>query len=357
MNTIGKNLKITIFGESHGNGVGAVVDGLPAGIELPHDLIRNDLDRRRPGSKPFVTTRKEPDHYEILSGVRNDITNGYPLTVFVKNSDVDDRDANVYADAPRPGHADYPAIIKHHGMADIRGGGESSGRMTVPIVIAGAIAKHLLMKKEIFIYGYTAQIGRVKIPETIPEDLLKKAWSMNPYSVPDAALYEKMVEEVGQFYAQGDSVGGVIECISSRMPVGMGDPFFNSMESVISSYLFSIPGIKGVYFGDGLNTPYIPGSKFNDELYVENDAIRLKTNHNGGINGGLTNGNPLKIGAMVRPPSSIKKNQKTVRLSTKEEVELTLKGRYDPCIVPRMVVVMESMIALSIADLVAGDDL
>jgi len=345
MNTIGENIKISLFGESHGKGIGISIDGLPAGMEIPHEKIKEGLKRRNPRNIPYSTKRWEEDEYEILAGEYNGKTNGYPLVFYIYNKEVNSKDAEIYKLVPRPGHADYPAYVKYQGMADLRGGGEFSGRMTVAMVIAGELAKHLLISKGIEVHAYTKQIGNIS---TTSIEGYEQAWKKNPFSVPDEESYKKMLELVKEVYEEGDSIGGMIECITSPLPIGLGNPFFGSMESTLSSLLFSIPGIKGIFFGDALEI--YKGSQFNDYIEINNNQISLNSNHSGGINGGLTNGNPIKLSVIVRPPASIYKPMKSVNIEKKENVMLELKGRYDPCIVPRAVVVVEDMVAIAILD-------
>ena len=322
----GENLKISIFGESHGAAIGVVIDGLPAGITLDWEHIRAEMRRRAPGNAPFSTPRKEADEVEILSGVYEGKTTGVSLCGIVRNTDTRSKDYKPHL--LRPGHADFTAFMKYGGFADPRGGGHFSGRLTAPIVFAGAIAKQILSARGIEITANIAQIGQTKTPPFDDEILCVKA--------------------------EGDSVGGAIECVINGISAEIGAPIFGSVESKISAMMFSIPAVKAVEFGAGVAFAQIRGSEANDEFYIENGKILTKTNNNGGINGGITNGMPIVFRVTIKPTPSISREQNTVDIERMENTTIEIEGRHDPCIVPRAVVVIEAAAALCILDLMGG---
>ena len=353
--SFGKNFKVTLFGQSHSEEIGIVIDGISAGYKINKDLIRKNLERRRPGKNKFSTARKEDDDFKIVSGEVEGITCGAPLCALIENKDQKSRDYDNLKDRPRPSHADYPAYVKFKGFNDIRGGGQFSGRMTAPIVIAGSIAEDLLLKKGIKIYSRIKSIGQAsdidinlnKIGEEKLCDLKNE-----DFPVFQNEAREKMQEEILKAKEVGDSIGGIVETFILNMPVGIGEPFFDSLESVISHAVFSVPGIRGIEFGSGFEAAKMHESSHNDEYYYENGELKTRTNNHGGIIGGLSSGMPIIFRTAVKPTSSIAKTQNTISLKDKKNVNLKIIGRHDPSIVPRALVAIEMITALAILDLV-----
>ncbi|MCL2837876.1 MAG: chorismate synthase [Oscillospiraceae bacterium] len=312
----GSNIKISIFGESHGAAIGVVIDGLPSGVALDTEHIRREMLRRAPGNDEFSTPRKEADEVEILSGVYDGKTTGSALCGIIRNTDTRSKDYRPHL--LRPGHADFTAFVKYGGFSDPRGGGHFSGRLTAPLVFTGAIAKQILRARNV-------EINAKRIAPTDDEILSAKA--------------------------DGDSIGGAIECVINGVPTGVGAPIFGSVESKISAMMFSIPAVKAVEFGAGVAFAQMHGSEANDEFYVENGKILTKTNNNGGINGGISNGMPIVFRVTIKPTPSIAKPQNTVDIERMENTTIQIEGRHDPCIVPRAVVVIEAAAALCVLDL------
>lgn len=353
--SFGKNFKVTLFGQSHSEDLGIVIDGISAGYKINKDLIRKNLERRRPGKNKFSTARKEDDDFKIVSGEVEGITCGAQLCALIENKDQRSKDYDNLKDRPRPSHADYPAYVKFKGFNDIRGGGQFSGRMTAPIVIAGSIAEDLLLKRGIKIYSRIKSIGQAsdidinlnKIGEEKLCDLKNE-----DFPVFDNEAREKMQEEILKAKEDGDSIGGIVETFVLNMPAGIGEPFFDSLESVISHAVFSVPGIRGIEFGSGFEAAKMHGSSHNDEYYYENGEVKTRTNNHGGIIGGLSSGMPIIFRTAVKPTSSIAKTQNTISLKDKKNVNLKIIGRHDPSIVPRALVAIEMITALAILDLV-----
>lgn len=341
----GKLLSFTLFGESHGRAVGVLIDGLPPGIEVNVEELRKELQRRK-GISRFSTKRREDDEPVILSGVFNGFTTGTPVAVMVWNGDVDSSYYEEILHTPRPGHADYPAGIKYFGYNDYRGGGHFSGRLTVGAVIAGYFAKKLLEREGIHLRAYIKRIGRVKCPEVTPEEVFS---SENPYC-PRTDSFETMVEEMERARAEGDSVGGVVEAIALNVPPGLGGPWDEDIEADIASALFRIPAVKGVEFGLGFGFAEKRGSEVNDPFVIRNGKILTETNNHGGVLGGITTGMPLVVRAAFKPTPSIYLPQRTVDLARMEETELKLRGRFDSCIVPKALPVVEAVVAFVLAD-------
>lgn len=356
MNTFGKKLKLTIFGESHGSSIGGVIDGLPSGIKLDLELIKKEMSRRAPGKNKISTQRSESDDFIIESGFFEGYTTGTPLCVRIKNSDTHSKDYSILKNMMRPSHSDYPAFIKYGGFNDYRGGGSFSGRLTAPIVFAGSIAKQILKEKyNINVVAHIYSIKDIKDREFNlngeSEEILSKL-SEKKLPVLDDEKISCMEEEILKAKSKGDSVGGVIECMVINIGAGLGFSFFDSVESVISHGIFSIPSVKGIEFGKGFDITKLFGSVANDEYYFdENKNIKTKTNNNGGILGGITNGMPIIFRVAIKPTPSISLPQNTINISTKENEILEIKGRHDPCIVQRAVAVIESMTAFIILDL------
>ncbi|MDD5952149.1 MAG: chorismate synthase [Oscillospiraceae bacterium] len=353
-NTWGNNLQISLFGESHGPAIGVVIDGLGAGIELDMAFINGQLDKRKPKGK-ISTQRQEGDQFEIVSGVFQGRTTGTPLCLLIRNQSQHSKDYEATKYLVRPSHADFTAFEKYHGYQDYRGGGHFSGRITAPLVAAGAICLQILRDKGITVASH---IRTCKGIEDIPfsndqGEILQAAALLNERYFPtiSAEAGEKMVSLIEDAHKKGDSVGGVLETVVVGMPTAIGEPFFGSVESVLSGLLFSVPAVKGVAFGEGFGFADLYGSEANDAFAVENGKIVTKTNHNGGINGGITNGMPLRIQTVIKPTPSIYQEQDTVDYRKGENAKLTIHGRHDPAIIHRARVVVDSVVAIGLVDL------
>jgi chorismate synthase len=349
-NTIGKLFTVMVFGESHGRCVGAVVDGCPAGLPLSVDDIQKEMDRRRPGTQVFSTTRAEEDKVEILSGIFNGRTTGAPVTMIVWNRDADSSAYERIKDTPRPGHADYAAHVRYGGFNDYRGGGEFSGRITVCFVMAGAIAKKLLATQGIEVIAHTTVIGGIeaalKSVVEIKADVLK-----SPLYCADEFATEKMLSAIEKARADGNSLGGIVEGIALNVPAGIGEPVMDTIEGELAKAIFAIPAVKGVEFGAGFGVASKMGSENNDAYTIENGKIVTLSNNAGGILGGITNGMPIILRAAFKPTPSVGKDQKTVNFREMSDTTLSVKGRHDACIVPRAVVVVECVMATVLCDL------
>lgn len=344
--TFGKIFRITTWGESHGAGVGVVVDGCPAGIPLTEEDIQIFLDRRKPGQSKFTTRRSEEDRVEILSGVFEGKTTGTPISLLIRNKDQRSRDYGNIVSMFRPGHADYPFTEKY-GIRDYRGGGRSSGRETVGRVAAGAIASLLLKELGISLVTYTKSIG----PYTIdPCDYHLAEINENSLYMPSNKVAEQAGEYITNLMSETDSCGGIVECVATRLPVGLGETVFDKLDALLAQAIMSIGAVKGFEIGDGFAAASSIGSKNNDPFYSENGKIHKQSNHSGGTLGGMSDGSPLILRAAIKPTSSIAKKQNTVNVHG-ENTEIVIHGRHDPVIVPRAVVVVESMTAITIADL------
>lgn len=347
-------IKVSIFGESHGEGIGCVIDGLPAGIKLDMDKIYQDLSRRAPGKDKTATARLEKDIPHILSGVLNQTTTGAPLAMMIENTNAHSGDYENVMTVPRPSHSDYPAFVKYHGYNDSRGGGHFSGRLTAPVVFAGAIAKQILEPKGIQIGAHIKRIGNVcdacfdknQISKSMLEELSSKTFA----TISEEAE-EKMRAEIENYRMEQDSIGGEIECAAIGLPVGIGGNMFDTVEGKLAGILFGIPAVKGVQFGLGFDFAKANASKVNDEYEIKEGKVALLSNHNGGVLGGMTTGAPIVLSVAIKPTPSIGKEQRSVNLQTLENETLAIKGRHDPCIVPRAVPVIEAAVALGILDL------
>lgn len=350
----GNNIKYSIYGESHGNGIGILIDGLPAGLDLDLDEIHLEMDRRRPGKSNTATSRNEGDNFDILSGYFNNKTTGAPLCIVIKNSNTISGDYAEVKNVMRPGHADFTGFIKYDGFNDYRGGGHFSGRITAPLVFAGAVAKQILKQRNILITAHVSSVGNIKDDDfnslEINEENIDILKSMEiPTLRKDIA--EEMREEILKCRNDKDSIGGSVECAILNLPVGLGDPFFDSVESVLAHLLFSIPAVKGVEFGSGFKFATMKGSEANDEFYYDDDEVKTYTNNNGGILGGITNGMPVIFKTAIKATASIARSQRSINILTKESATLEVKGRHDPCIVPRAVPVIEAVAAMAILEL------
>lgn len=347
-------IKVSIFGESHGEGIGCVIDGLPAGIKLDMDKIYQDLSRRAPGKDKTATARLEKDIPHILSGVLNQTTTGAPLAMMIENTNAHSGDYENVMTVPRPSHSDYPAFVKYHGYNDSRGGGHFSGRLTAPVVFAGAIAKQILEPKGIQIGAHIKRIGNICDAcfdkNQISKSMLEKL-SSKTFSTISEEAEEKMRAEIETYRMEQDSIGGEIECAAIGLPVGIGGNMFDTVEGKLAGILFGIPAVKGVQFGLGFDFAKANASKVNDEYEIKEGKVALLSNYNGGVLGGMTTGAPIVLSVAIKPTPSIGKEQRSVNLQTMENETLAIKGRHDPCIVPRAVPVIEAAVALGILDL------
>lgn len=350
MNTIGTAFRITLFGSSHGPAVGCTVDGCPPGIPIRREDIEGDLSLRRP--EPGIgTARRERDTIGIISGLVDSVSTGTPITITIANRDVDSSKYIRFKRIPRPGHADFPAIMRYGEAHDIRGGGQFSGRMTAPMVAAGTVAKALLSTLGVEVAAYTHSIGKVVDDDTYGFQQVLEESRQNSIRAASAEMAELMRNEILSAAEDGDSVGGSIQCLCNGLPVGVGEPFFDTLEGEISKMLFSIPGVRGVEFGSGFRATGMRGSEHNDPYAVLEGQVITVTNHHGGVLGGLSTGMPLMIRVAFKPTASIAKEQKSVDLATMRETSLMIEGRHDPCIVPRAAVVVEAVVAIVLADL------
>ncbi|MGI0130180.1 MAG: chorismate synthase [Thermoplasmata archaeon] len=349
----GDRYRITIFGSSHGPEVGVEIDGVPAHTPIDLAAVQHQLDRRRPVGRRLATKRQEEDRLIVDSGVTDGATDGTTIRAHVANEDVRREPYDRMRATPRPGHADFPARVRYGPEADLSGGGIFSGRMTVGLVIAGSIGRQMLLRQGIDLVGYTRSIGSVEAE--IPEDLdllgLRERSERNEVGTPDPRAAARMEEAIGEARRDGDSLGGVVEVRADGVPVGLGEPFFDSIESAIAHAVFSVPAVKGIEFGAGFRAARMRGSEHNDPFAWVNGRVRTTTNHAGGILGGLATGMPVVFRAVVKPTSSIARPQRTVDLERRTNETLGVTGRHDPCIVPRAVVVLESVAAVALTDL------
>ena len=351
---IGNKIKVSIFGESHGEAIGVVIDGLPAGHRIDFNFVYEEMRRRAPGQDSLSTPRVEKDIPKVLSGIFQERTTGAPLSAIIENNNTKSRDYSELKVKLRPSHCDYPAMIKYEGYNDYRGGGHFSGRLTALLVFAGAICKDILKEHSVYIGAHIKSIGKIKddgfdkinITKELLEELRK-----DRFPTLNKIISKEMKEEILAVKALGDSIGGVIEGAVINLPVGLGNPMFHSVESVLSHMLFSIPAVKGVEFGEGFNIAALRGSEANDEYYIEGNDIKTYSNNNGGILGGITTGMPVTFSVAFKPTPSIALSQKTVNMETKADDILEIKGRHDPCIVQRAVPVVECVTAIAILDM------
>lgn len=350
----GSKIKLSIFGESHGNAIGITIDGLPAGFSIDMDKIMMEMARRAPGKSSLSTPRKESDIPEILSGYFEGKTTGTPLCAIIRNSNTKSKDYSKLKDVMRPGHADYTGAVRYKGFNDYRGGGHFSGRITAPLVFAGAICKQILEVKGIIVSAHINSIGKIKDCSFLESDIsdeLLNSFKEKELSLINTKLEDEMRQEILSARSSGDSIGGTIECAILGVSPGIGDPFFDSVESTLAHLMFSVPAVKGIEFGKGFDISKMRGSEANDEYYLENGNIKTKTNNNGGILGGITNGMPIIFNVAIKPTASIFKEQNTVNIATMEETTLCIEGRHDPCIVQRALPVIEAVAAIGITEL------
>lgn len=357
-NNFGTNISMTIFGESHGPCIGITLDGLPAGFKINLKKINDDMEKRK-AKGSISTQRHEDDEVEIVSGFFNGYTTGTALTILIKNKNTQSKDYSDIQYRLRPGHADFSAYEKYHGFQDYRGGGHFSGRLTAPIVAAGSICRQILETKNILIGSHIEQLYALHdAPFSNNIDELKKqiqTLNKKEFATLDEQVAQNMEQAILEAKNEQDSIGGILESAIINLPAGIGEPFFDSIESILAHLLFSIPAVKGVSFGAGFQMASKKGSEAND-AFIMNDTIQTKTNNNGGINGGISNGMPIIIHTCIKPTPSIYKTQETVDYKTKESQTLNIKGRHDPCILHRARIVVDSMIAFGILDLLMSNN-
>lgn len=351
---IGDKIKLSIFGESHGEAIGCVIDGLPAGIKIDMNAVYKGMQRRAPGKDKTATPRLEKDIPHILSGMLDNVTTGAPLAIVIENTNTKSGDYSNLMTVPRPGHSDYPAYVKYGGNNDIRGGGHFSGRLTAPLVFAGSIAKQILSQKGVTIGAHIKQIGSVcdAVSDLNKTDKsLLDTLSSSTFSLIDETKEQAMRDEIEKARLSLDSVGGIIECFAVGLPVGLGGNMFDTVEGKLASILFGVPAVKGVEFGIGFGFADKRASEVNDQYEIKNGRVATLSNNNGGVLGGMTDGAPLSVSVAIKPTPSIAKKQKSVNLLTMENAELEIHGRHDPCIVVRAVPVIECAVALGLLDL------
>lgn len=351
----GKMIKISVFGQSHSEAIGIVIDGLPTGIKLDFDEIYAFMARRAPGNNAFSTARKEADKPEILSGLADGFTCGAPLCAVIKNTNTRSGDYSNLKDCPRPSHADFAASIRYNGFNDVAGGGHFSGRLTAPLCFAGAVCMQILKKKGIEIKAHIYSIADVKdapfdLVNITDEDIASK-----DFPVINDNQGRLMQEKILEAKSEADSVGGIIECAVTGVKVGYGSPMFDGIENIIAKNIFSVPAVKGIEFGNGFDCTLLKGSENNDPYRIKDGKIVTETNNSGGITGGITTGMPIVFRVAMKPTPSIGKEQKSVSLSKNENADLVISGRHDPCIVQRAVPVIEAVAAISILDIISEE--
>ncbi len=351
--TYGERIKLSIFGQSHGAAIGMTLDGVPAGLAVDFDTLQLFLNRRAPGNHAYATTRKEGDCPEFISGIVDGYTCGAPITAIIRNSNTRSGDYNNLKDCPRPGHADFTAQVKYHGYQDVAGGGHFSGRLTAPLCIAGGLCKQWLAEKGIQIGAHIAEIaGIADTPQYFDpiSPQLDRIGSDFPVLAQQAGI--QMQEAIAEAKKDGDSVGGIIECSAVNLPAGLGGPMFGGVENRIAQIVYGIPAVKGLDFGSGFAASRLRGSENNDPYTVKDNRVVTLTNHAGGILGGITNGMPLLFRVAIKPTASILKPQQSISLTEMTTTQLQIRGRHDPCIVPRAVPVVEAATAIAIFDMI-----
>ena len=355
MSFFGENIKLTVFGESHGEAIGAVLCGVPAGYKIDMDAILTQMARRAPGKDKTATPRLEKDFPSVKSGLLNNTTTGAPIAVMIENTNTRSGDYGNLFKTPRPAHSDYTAFVKYCGFNDVRGGGHFSGRLTAPIVFAGALLRQILEQKGIKIAAHIASIGGVSDerfnPVSIDDELIARL-NTETFALINHDREEAMRSAVEAARLDGDSVGGVVECAVVGMPVGIGGPLFEGIEGKIAQAVFAIPAVKGVEFGLGFDCAEVRGSVNNDAFEFSGDRVVTKTNNSGGVLGGISNGMPVIFRAAFKPTPSISKEQDSVNLESRQNSKLVVKGRHDPCVVPRAVSVVEAAAAIAVFDMI-----
>ena len=349
----GRNIRLSIFGESHGAVIGAVVEGLPAGFRPDWEEVRRQMARRAAGGHPWATNRAEPDEPEVLAGVLDGKLTGAPVMMQIRNTDARSHNYPETMELPRPGHADYTAHVRYHGAEDHRGGGHFSGRLTAPLVWAGALAAQVLAQRGVIIGSHIRRIGPVedlrwRDAEIAPDELRRLSRLPFPTLCEEASA--AMIAEIHAAKQDGDSVGGIVETAAVGLPAGLGSPMFDGLENRLAAILFGIPAVKGLQFGEGFGLAAMRGSAANDPYTVADGKVRTTSNHNGGILGGISSGMPIVFSVAIKPTASIYQPQQTVNLATLEPEQLQIEGRHDPCIVPRALPVVEAATALCLLD-------
>lgn len=348
--TYGDILKLSIFGQSHGPAIGMTLDGIPAGLPVDTEQLQHFLNRRAPGQGAYATSRKETDTPEFLSGIVNGYTCGAPLSAIIRNTNTRSGDYSNLKDCPRPGHADYPAQIKYKGFQDVAGGGHFSGRLTAPICIAGGLCKQWLASKGILIGAHISSIGNIDDTPFAPlsPQLLEFG---EEFPVLDKCAGDKMLQLIAETKADGDSIGGTVECAITGLPAGLGNPMFGGIESKLAQIIYGVPAVKGLEFGSGFSGSTFRGSQNNDPFTVKNGVVKTLSNNAGGILGGITTGMPVVFKVAIKPTPSIAQQQQSVSIGRMENQDLSIQGRHDPCIVPRAVPVIEAAAAIAIFDI------
>ncbi|MGN0571881.1 MAG: chorismate synthase [Candidatus Fimenecus sp.] len=350
----GKNIQVSVFGQSHSKAIGAVIDGLPAGFSVDEEKVHAFMARRAPGRAKFATSRKESDSPVVLSGLLNGATCGAPLGVMIENTNTRSQDYDNLRLTPRPAHSDYAAAVRYNGFNDIAGGGHFSGRLTAPLCFAGAICLQILEEKGVAVRAHIASVAGIEDTPYDKVNIQTDDVAAKAFPVLSDEQGEKMQAAIEKARMDCDSVGGVIECAVVGLPAGIGDPMFDGVENQLAKNLFGIPAVKGLEFGSGFAGSALRGSENNDAFCVENGEIRTVTNNHGGILGGITSGMPVVFRVAIKPTPSISKPQQSVHLETKIEETLTIVGRHDPCIVPRAVPVVEAVTAITVLDMLLG---
>lgn len=353
--TYGEHLKLSIFGQSHGAAIGMTLDGIPAGLPVDFEVLQAFLNRRAPGRNDWSTPRKEEDRPEFLAGILDGFTCGAPIAAVIHNTNTRSGDYANLADCPRPGHADYTAQIKYGGFQDAAGGGHFSGRLTAPLCIAGGLCLQWLEEMGIHIGGKISEIAGIPDEDTLDPLNLDLSAIPTDFPVLSAPSAKRMQEAIALARAEGDSVGGVVECWITGLPAGLGEPMFGGVESRIAQIVYGIPAVKALEFGVGRTAANLRGSQCNDPFTMENGQVRTLTNNAGGILGGITNGMPVVFRTAFKPTPSISRPQRSISLSRGEDTELIVKGRHDPCIVPRAVPVVEAAAAIAVYDLILSN--
>lgn len=348
----GNKIKISVFGQSHSEGIGVVIDSLPAGKRIDLEKVYQFMERRAPGRSILSTQRKEADKPEILSGLVNGVTCGVPLCAVIRNTNTRSADYNNIADTPRPSHADFSGFMRYNGFNDVAGGGHFSGRLTAPLCFAGAVCMQVLEEMGIKIQAHILRIKDVSDESFNPVSVAEMNIGKKPFPVINEKAGEKMRAEIDKARLDCNSVGGIIECAVTGLRAGLGNPMFDGVENMLAKNIFGIPAVKGIEFGNGFGAAGLFGSENNDDFCIENGEIKTVTNNSGGINGGITNGMPIIFRAAFKPTPSIYKEQNSVSIKDKTEKKLKIEGRHDPCIVPRAVPVVEAVTAFTILDMI-----
>jgi chorismate synthase len=349
-NSFGRKYRITIFGESHGPGIGVVVDGIPSGIEIDSIYIQAELNRRRPGQSSISTPRNEEDRFEFISGVQDGKSTGAAIAMMIRNKDTRSKDYDLFRKLPRPSHSDYPAILRYGQAVDLRGGGKFSGRITAGIVMAGAIAKQILFSHNVKLAGYVDQVGDIRDRQEYSVEEIHLSVEQNIVRTIKSDIAQRMIALIEQVKVDSDSIGGAVSIRIENFPPGIGDPWFHSLETDLAAGVMSIPATRGIEFGTGFQAASMRGSEHNDPYIWENGVITTKSNHAGGVIGGISVGTPITFRVAIKPTASIGKTQSTLNIETKQTEELKIEGRHDPCIVPRALIAIEAITAIVLVD-------